>query len=105
MQLAVTARHAAQVLIEAGVFDGDGGLGRQSQKGGNVLGVEGAGEGTFNIEDADDPIAGNERHGQFAAGAKNPCQVIGLAGDIGDQHRFATGRHPAHDTAAYRDLT
>jgi len=75
---------AANGLVEARVFDGDGNLAGEGGEDALVLVVEGVGAGVFEIENADDAALVEEWHDEFGACLGIHFEIAWVFGDVGD---------------------
>jgi hypothetical protein len=75
---------AADGLVEAGIFNGDGDLRGEGGEHALVLFIEEAGAGVLEVEDADDAALVKEGHDQLGAGLRVHGQIARVLADIGD---------------------
>ena len=75
---------AEDLLVEAGIFDGDGDLCGEGGEGAFMALVEVVGLDVFQIEDADDAVFVEERDDHFRTRFSIDHEVAGVFGDVGD---------------------
>ena len=81
LQLALLA---ADGLVEAGIFDGDGDLGGEGGEDAHLLFMEEGGAGVFQVENADDAALVKERNDQLRAGFRVHGEVARVFADVGN---------------------
>ena len=75
---------ALQLVVQAGVLDGDGGVGGEAEEEVEIVGIERADGGALGVEDADDGPVEAEGRGHLGAPAFEARHVAGVLRDVGD---------------------